>query len=104
VILAAPDFTIAISPGSRTVKHGKSTTYSVSISAQNGFTGSVALSAAGLPSGASATFSKNPVAASGTSTLTVKTAAKADHGTFTFTVTGTSGAISHSVSATLTIT
>ena len=103
VILAAPDFSIAITPSSRTVKRGSSTTYSVSISAQNGFTGSVSLSTAGLPSGATATFSKNPVVASGTSTLTVKTSGKTTRGTFVFTVTGRSGTITHSVNGTLTV-
>jgi subtilisin family serine protease len=100
-ILPGADFSLSLSPASRTVARGKSTSYSVTISAQGGFHGKVSLSVSGLPSGAKATFSRNPVAAPGTSTLTVKTGAKTPRGTFTITVKGASGLLSHSASATL---
>lgn len=100
-ILPGANFALSLSPASRTVARGKSTSYSVTVSARGGFHGKVSLSAAGLPSGAKATFSRNPVTAPGTSTLTIKTGGKTPRGTFTFTVKGTSGLLSHTASATL---
>src|SRR5215471_12698419 len=47
-----PDFTISATPASQTLTAGNSTSYTVTTAAQNGFTGTVTLSASGLPSGA----------------------------------------------------
>jgi len=97
----APDFTLTVAPSSRSVKRGGTTTYTVTITAKNGFAGTVGLSVTGLPSGASGSF--NPTSlSSGTSTLTVT--AGSGTGTFTLTIKGTSGSLSHSATATLTIT
>src|SRR5262249_51534696 len=56
-----PDFTLGASPTSQTVVQGNSTTYTVTISPRNGFTGQVSLSVGGPPSSASARFAHNPV-------------------------------------------
>jgi subtilase family serine protease len=97
---AAGNFSLSISPSSRTLRTPGSTTYTVTISDQNGFTGAVNLVVSGLPAGVTGTFSANPATSS--STLTVSTTAK-HRGTVTFTVTGTSGTLSHSASASLTL-
>lgn len=99
----APDFTIGATPPSQTVVQGNSTTYTVTTSAVNGFSGSVTLSASGLPTGASASFNPSSVAGSGTSTLTVTTGASTPSGTYPLTITGTSGSIVHSTSVTLAV-
>ncbi|HTC93911.1 MAG TPA: thaumatin family protein [Terriglobales bacterium] len=99
-----PDFTIAAAPGSQSVAQGNSTTYTVSVSAQNGFTGSVALGVSGLPSGSSASFNPASVSGSGTSTLTVATASSTPPGTYTLTISGNSGSLSHPANVTLTVT
>src|SRR4029077_4126751 len=52
-----PDFSITASPSSRSIIVGNATTYTTSIGALNGFTGAVALSASGLPAGATPGFS-----------------------------------------------
>ena len=98
-----PDFTLAATPASQTVTVGTSTTYTVTTTAQNGFTGTVALSASGLPSGASASFTPASISGAGSSTLNVTTTASAATGTFTLTITGTSGSLSHSTTVTLVV-
>ena len=95
----APDFTIGVSPSTQSVTKGTKASYTVSISAVNGFSGSVTLSATGAP----ATFSPNPISTSGTSTMTVDTSSLPAGASYPLTITGTSGSTSHFVSATLTV-
>jgi subtilase family serine protease len=97
----APDFTLGVTPSSRTVTQGTDAGYTVSIGALNGFSGSVNLSATGVPAGA-VSFSPNPVSTSGNSALTVSTGALSP-GTYSLTITGTSGSTTHSVPATLVV-
>src|SRR3989442_12992511 len=68
---AAPDFSLSASPASQTVVQGNGTTYTVTETPVNGFSGSVTLSVSGLPAGASGSFSPNPTTS--TSVLTVST-------------------------------
>ena len=98
-----PDFTISVSPTSLNVSRGRSGTYTVTIGAVNGFTGTVSLSVSGLGSRVSGSFNPSSVTGSGSSTLTVTVQRKASTGTRTLTITGTSGSLSHSTTATLTI-
>jgi len=99
---SGPDFSLSASPTSRTVVQGASTTYSVTETPSGGFTGAVTLAASGLPTGATAAFSPNPT--TGTSTLTVTTATTTPLGSFTITITGTSGTLSHTTPVTLVVT
>jgi len=98
-----PDFTISVSPTSRTLSRGSSGSYTVTIGAVNGFTGTVSLSVNGLGSRVTATFSPTSITGSGTSTLTVTAARNASRGTRTITITGVSGSLSHSTTATLNV-
>src|SRR3989442_4194881 len=69
---AGPNFSISASPASQTVIQGASTSYSVAVTPSGGYTGTVNLSATGLPSGANATFSPQSVTEeSGSSTMSV---------------------------------
>ncbi len=103
VAAAAPaaDFSLSASPGSVTVAQGSSGSSTISVTPQNGFSGNVALSAAGLPSGVTATFS--PSSTSGTSTLTVNASSAAATGAVTISITGSSGSLSHSTTLSLTV-
>ncbi|HUI81674.1 MAG TPA: hypothetical protein VLY24_27310 [Bryobacteraceae bacterium] len=104
VVKSAPDFSFTASPSSQTVVQGNGTSYTAMVTPSNGFTGSVNLTASGLPAGASVSFSPNPVAGgSGTSTMTVNTTQSAQTGTFTITITGTSGALVHQTSMKLVV-
>src|ERR1700682_5341385 len=86
------DFSLAVSPGSRITVQRASTSYTVSTTRTGGFSAAVTLSAGGLPSGVTATFSPNPASAN-SSTLTVKTSATSPLRTFILSITGVSGKI-----------
>jgi hypothetical protein len=98
-----PDFTISASPSTLTVTRGSSGHYTVTITGTNGFAGTVSLSVSGLGSRVTGTFSPTSVTGSGTSTLTITVNRRATTGNRALTITGTSGALSHSTNATLTI-
>jgi len=100
---ATPNFTISATPSSQTVTAGSGTSYTTSVSAVNGFTGTVTFSVSGLPSGASGSFSPTTVAGSGSSTLSVSTNSTTPAGTFTLTITGTSGSLVHSATVSLVV-
>jgi subtilase family serine protease len=95
-----PDFSLSALPSSLSVARGAKGTSSITISRLNGFSSSVTLSASGLPKGVTASFSPNP--ATTTSTLTLKVSRSAPSGTFTITIKGTSGSLSHSATVSLT--
>jgi hypothetical protein len=59
---SSPDFTLAATPSTATVNPGGTATYTVSTAALHGFTGTVNLSASGLPGGATASFSPTSIA------------------------------------------
>jgi hypothetical protein len=97
------DFSLSASPSSRSVgHHGGSVTYIVTITPSNGFTGMVALSLSGLPSRASGSFSPNPATTS--STLTVTTSNRTTVRSYTLTITGVSGSLTHTTTVTLVVT
>lgn len=60
------DFSVSSSPSSNSVVPGGSVNYTVSTTAFLGFSGSIALSASGLPTGATASFSPATVTGAGT--------------------------------------
>jgi hypothetical protein len=97
-----PDFSLTDSPSSLTVTQGTSGTSTVTIHPSGGFTGSVTLSASGLPSGVTASFGTNP--ATSTSVVTFTASSTATTGTSTVTITGTSGTLTHTTTVSLTIT
>jgi subtilisin family serine protease/uncharacterized membrane protein YkoI len=101
---AMPDFALSASPATNTVVAGNPATYSVAVSSLAGFTGSVSLSASGLPPGATASFNPNTVPASGSSTLTLATSPATPGGSYSIAIGGTSGGLSHSVTVTLLVT
>ncbi|MGA9356302.1 MAG: protease pro-enzyme activation domain-containing protein [Terriglobales bacterium] len=104
---ASPNFTISASPASVTVTQGASGTSTITITSQNSFNSATTLSATGLPSGVTATFSTNPVTppanGSASSTLTLTASASAATGAATVTITGTSGSTTHSTTIALTV-
>ncbi len=73
----------------------------ITITPQNGFSGSVTLSAKGLPSGVTAGFSPNP--ATSTSMLTLTASGTAATGTVTVTISGTSGTLTSTTTLSLTV-
>jgi hypothetical protein len=102
-----PDFTITATPSSRTIAQGGSDTYTITIGANNGYTGTVNLSAGGLPIGASVGFSPASITTgSGTSTMTVTVGGATTPGTYPLTITGTdsvTSTLTHSTGVTLVV-
>ncbi|HEY6943661.1 MAG TPA: S53 family peptidase, partial [Candidatus Acidoferrum sp.] len=96
-----PNFTLSASPNSLTITQGASGTSTITVNAQNGFNGSVALSASGLPNGVTASF--NPGSTASTSTLTLSANSTATTGTVTVTITGTSGTLTKTTTLSLTV-
>jgi len=97
--VASGDFTLTASPTSLTITRSSHGTTTITIHPSNGFAGNVTLSATGLATGVTASFSPNPAA--GTSTLTLTASRSATTGTRTVTITGVSGSLSHTTTISL---
>jgi cyclophilin family peptidyl-prolyl cis-trans isomerase len=87
-----PDFTIA-APIGVTIHAGTPSTSLVNVTAVNQFSGTVLLTAKGSP-GLNVSINPSSLAGSGQATLT---ASSPNNGSYTVTVTGTSGSLTHSV-------
>ena len=98
---STPSFTLSASPSSVTITQGNSGTSTITVTDVGGFSGSVTLSASGLPSGVTATFGTNPTTS--TSTLTLTASSTATTGTATVTITGTSGTLTATTTVSLTV-
>lgn len=99
-----PDFSISVSPSSGSVVQEESTTATVSVSSIAGFSETVSLSASGLPSGVTASFSPSSGTPSFESTLTISTTSTTPTGTYSITITGTGGGETHTCTYSLTAT
>src|SRR3984885_7537806 len=99
------DFGIALSPATITaIAGGSQSTFAVSTTAQNGFANAVMVTLSGLPAGATASpASPFSVPAGGSQTVTLSIPATVSAGNFTLTASGTSAALTHSASLTLTV-
>ena len=97
----APSYTIYSNLSGLSLNEGTSGTTYVNITPQYGFSSNVTLSASGLPSGVTASFSPNP--ATGTSVMTLSASSTATPGQATVTITGTSGLLTASTYITLTV-
>jgi serine protease len=96
-------FTVSAVPTSLSVKRNASGTYGVQVGALDGFADPVLLSVTGLPANCTATFVPPAVTGSGTSELTIQTQVDTPKGTFALSINGTSGAVSHNATVTLTV-
>src|ERR1700690_1360389 len=100
-----PDFTISASPATLSVAQGAIGTSTISTTVAGNFSNAVSLSASGLPTGVTATYSPSsiPAPGSGNSTLKITVASSAVAGTYPITVTGIGGSTAHSTTITLNI-
>jgi uncharacterized membrane protein len=99
----SPDFSLSVTPSSRTIDPGYVTTYTVTVNGMGGFTAGVNLTVSGLPQFATASFNPSSITPSNSSTLTITTAHRGPSGTFNLTITGTSGAMVRTTNATLVV-
>jgi hypothetical protein len=102
-LVVSADFSITVSPSGVTVSRSSSALYTVTITPGSGFNGTVSLSVSGLPRRTSASFSPSSITTSGSSTLTVSTGHRTPTGTFTLTISATSGGLTHKQQVTLTV-
>ncbi|PYX31949.1 MAG: hypothetical protein DMG80_09110 [Acidobacteria bacterium] len=102
VVQAAPDFAVTVTPALRKVIQGKSTSWTATVTPQNGFSDAITLGVSGLPTGVTAVFS-SPVLKSGNSTLNVNVDASVPPGAYPFLITAVSGSLEHNANATLTV-
>jgi len=99
------DFTIAASRSSQAVPQGQSVLFTLTLSGTNGFSAPVQLSASGLPTGATASFSPSQLTkGSGTASMLVATSRTTPTGSSVVTITGASGSIVHRATVNLTVT
>jgi uncharacterized membrane protein len=103
---APPDFTISLNPTSLRVQQGGSGTTRLTITPQNGFTGTVNLELVGAPSGV--TLAPTSVNVTGSSplaqTLTVNVGSGVAPGTYSLQVRATSGSLTKTANPSLTVT
>jgi hypothetical protein len=101
-----PDFTISLNPTSLTVQQGDSGTTRLTITPQNGFTGTVNLELVGAPGGV--TLSPTSVDVTGSDPvpqdLTVNVATSVAPGTYNLQVRATSGSLTKTANLSLTVT
>jgi subtilisin family serine protease len=104
VVPKPPDFSLVATPATRTVTAGGTGTYTATVGALNGFTDTVGLSLSGLPETVgTAAFSEPAVPVAGNSQLTITTATTAPAGSYPLTITGASGATTHTATVTLVV-
>ncbi|MGO4583007.1 hypothetical protein AB4Z38_03830 [Arthrobacter sp. 2RAF6] len=107
VVLAASNnqaaqkgITLQLAPTSRSATQGTSASFNVIVQPTGGFSGNVSLSATGLPTGATASFSPAAVAVgsgSGSATLNVSTTSATPLGTYSLSLKGSSGTVASAV-------
>jgi hypothetical protein len=105
VTLGIKGFTLTASPTSQTVSRGKAVSYTATVTALNGFSGSETMSVTGLPSGATASFTPASVSGSGTSTMSVMTSISTPTGSYKLTIKATSTSVNlyHTAVVTLSV-
>lgn len=109
---STPGFTLMTVSDSLSIGRSDNGAVNILVGETGGFTGNVTLSASGLPSGVTASFSPNPATVGATtnpptsqaSVLTLTADATATVGTSTVTITGTSGSVSATTNIALTVT
>jgi len=102
-----PDFTMSVSPSSAQIGRGRSGNFTITIVSSGGFASPVSLTLSGQPTDVTGTFTPSsvtpPSGGSATSTLAVSVGATATPGSYTLTITGTSGSLSHQTTIAVTV-
>ncbi len=101
-----PSFTLSLSPANATVNPGQPASTTLTITPQNGFSGTVNLSLQSPPEGVSLSLSSVTVTGSGAQdfTLQIQTTGATPTGTHTLTLVATQGGLSKTASFELTVT
>ena len=96
------EFNLSVTPTSQVITAGNTGTYTVSVQAVNGFSGTVSLSATASNSNVVASFNPPSVDGTGSSTLTITTSSSTPATTSTISVTGADSSSGQSTSVSVT--
>ena len=101
-----PSFTLSASPASLSIQEGNQGNSTITTTISGGFNSSIALSAAGIPSGTTVSFNPQtiPAPGSGNSAMTITVGGSTPVGTYPITVTGSGGGTKQTAVVTLTVT
>jgi hypothetical protein len=99
------NFTISASPSSLSIQRGHQGTATITTAISGGFNSAITLSASGLPSHTTVSFSRNPIPApgNGSSIMTITVGSSAPTGTYPITVRGNGGGIQQTTTVKLTV-
>ena len=110
-VVAPATFTLASSSSTLSMAQGGSSSTTFTIAGQNTFNSAVTLSASGVPTGLTASFSPASIAAvssgsltKGTSTLTVKAVSTLAAGSYSFLATASGGGVTQTTTVTVKVT
>ncbi|WP_455369635.1 zinc-ribbon domain-containing protein [[Eubacterium] cellulosolvens] len=103
IVSEEADFSISITPPSRIINQGDSSTFTVTLNKIGDFNEQVTLTASGLPTGATPSFGPTSGKPAFTSTLNIDTSKSTSPGNYTVTVDASGGGKTHSTTAILTI-
>jgi hypothetical protein len=103
-VAVPPSFSLSASPSALSVAQGGSATTTVTITEVGGFSGAIAFTATGFPSGVKGTFAAGTIAGTQVLTITASSAAVVPTTPVTVTILGTSGAVYEETSLALTVT
>jgi len=101
---SSPGFSLSASPASVSVAQGHAGTSTITSTLRGGFSGVIALSATGQPSGVTVSFNPTPISGAGSSTMTMTVGSATTVGTYTITVTGNSSGTTATTTVSLTVT
>ena len=96
-------FQLSASPLSATIAAGASTNYLLTVTTNSSFTGTMSFGIAGLPGGATASFSPPTLTTNGISTLTVQTTTNTPGGNYPLILSATNGSTIFTTNVTLAI-
>jgi cellulose 1,4-beta-cellobiosidase len=102
-VIAEPNFTVSVSPTSISLPPNTNPTATITVTFVGGLTGSVSLSATGLPAGANANFAPSSLNSSGTVVVNFNSQTSTPPGTYNASIVGTNGTITHSAALTIVV-
>ena len=91
VNLIIGSISLSASPGSQTILPGGNTSFTVNVTTNNNFSGSINFGISGLPAGVTEGFSPGALAGNGSSALSLTTTSNAPSGSYTLVITATNG-------------
>src|SRR2546426_1226649 len=100
----SPDFSISASPTSLSVQAGSSSNSTVTLTSLSNFAGTIILSATGSPTGLNLSMTRATVSlSSGGTSSSTPSVGSSNPGSYTVTIVGTSGSLSHQTTVTVNI-